>query len=102
MKDCYQTDMRLAPLLMKMSWRGMAIRQPELRYWYDHYSKAKLVYEDICSKEGFNPASPQQVGYILASRGNFLPFTRTGRHLKPDDEILFALPDGLAAVELSY
>jgi len=102
MKDCYQTDMRLAPLLMKMSWRGMAIRQPELRYWYDHYSKAKLVYEDICSKEGFNPASPQQVGYILASRGNFLPFTRTGRQLKTDDEALSALPDPLAAVVLSY
>ena len=102
MKDCYQTDMKLAPLLMRMSWRGMAIRHPELLYWYDHYSQAQLVYEDICSKEGFNPASPQQVGYILADRGNFLPFTKSGRQLKTDDEELSKLTDPLAAVILAH
>ncbi|KKM14858.1 hypothetical protein LCGC14_1701850, partial [marine sediment metagenome] len=75
MKDCYQVDMKLVPLLMRMSCRGIALRADLVEDWYQRTSEAQLFFEDICTKEGFKPGSNQQVGYVLAERGNFLPFT---------------------------
>lgn len=98
MKDCYQVDIRLIPLLMRMSRRGIALRPEVVNSWYERVSQEGLFYEDICTQEGFNPASPQQVGYVLAARGNFLPFTRSRRQLKTDDETLQGLSDPLAVV----
>lgn len=102
MKDCYQVDIRIIPLLMRMSMRGLALRPNRVGNWYEKYSKEKLFYEDICDKEFFNPSSPQQVGFILAQRGNWLPFTRSKKQLKTDDEVLSELSDPLAGVVLKY
>jgi len=102
MKDCYQVDMKLIPLLMRMSMRGIAMREDLLRSWYEKTSEAKLALEDICTQEGFSPGSNQQVGYILAERGSFLPFTPKGKQLATGMEILENLTDPLATVVLQY
>jgi len=58
--------------------------------------------EDICLREGFQPGSNQQVGYTLAERGSFLPFTPSGKQLATGEEILSDLTDPLAVVVLKY
>lgn len=103
MKDCYQVDIKLIPLLMRMSMRGIGLRQDRVRDWFERLSKEEQLYEDICSREYFNPASPQQVGYVLAKRGNILPFTdRSMKRLKTDKETLQELSDPLAVAILKY
>ncbi len=102
MKDCYQVDMKLAPLLMRMSRRGIALRADLVEDWYQRTGKAKLFMEDICHQEGFEPSKNQQVGITLANRGNFLPFTPSGKQLATGGEILSQLTDPLAVVVLKY
>ena len=102
MKDCYQVDMKLIPLLMRMSRRGIALRSDLVEDWSDRTGKARLFMEDICIKEGFKPGSNQQVGYVLAERGSFLPFTPSGKQLATSNDILSNLTDPLAVVVLKY
>mgnify|MGYP000598138826 CR=1 FL=1 len=102
MKDCYQVDMKLIPLLMRMSRRGIALRPELVKDWYIRTSESKLFFEDICNQEGFNPASPQQVGYTLAARGSFLPFTKSKKQLATDEETLSSLTDPMATVVLKH
>ena len=100
--DCYQVGIKLVPLLLKMTARGLGLYPNKVEHWYQEVSKKLLVYSDICTKEGFNPSSPQQVGYTLASRGNFLPFTKSKKQLKTDEETLEELSDPLASVILEH
>lgn len=111
MKDCYQVDIRLIPLLRRMSKRGIALRPGQVRGWYEIVSKEALFYGDIVKKEGIksigvpvNPGSNQQVGLLLASRKNVLPLTksRKKRQLRVDEETLEGLDDPLARVVLLY
>ncbi len=102
MKDCYQVDMKLMILLMRMSRRGIALRSELVEDWYQRTSKARLFMEDICLNEGFQPGSNQQVGYVLAERGSFLPFTKSGKQLATGADILEQLTDPLAVVVLKY
>src|SRR5439155_11410382 len=102
MQDCYEIDRQLIALLLRMTARGIALRQDRVQEWYQRLSREKLLYQDICTKEGFNPGSNQQVGYVLAARGAFLPFTRSKKQLRVDEEILETLSDPLAAVVLEY
>ena len=103
MKDCYQVDIRLIPLLMRMSMRGVGLRRQVVTEWYERLSKEQQVYEDICQQEFFNPGSQQQVGYVLAKRGNILPFTdRSMKRLKVDKDVLRKLDDPLAVVVLKH
>jgi DNA polymerase I-like protein with 3'-5' exonuclease and polymerase domains len=103
MKDCYQVDIRLIPLLMRMSMRGVGLRPKVVTEWYERLAKEKQSYEDICGQEFFNPASQQQVGYILAKRGTVLPFTdRSMKRLKTDKVTLRSVDDPLAVVILKH
>ena len=100
--DNYYLDMAMIPILIKMGRRGIALRPEVLESWYERLGKEILGYEDICADEGFEPSKPQQVGYILASRGNILPFTRNHRQLKTDEKTLKKLDDPLAQVVLNH
>lgn len=103
MKDCYRVDMRLIPLLMRMSMRGVGLRPKIVTDWYEKLAREKQTYEDICQQEFFNPGSQQQVGYVLAKRGNILPFTdRSMKRLKVDKDVLRELDDPLAVVVLKH
>lgn len=109
MQECYHVDLRTVQLMRKMSRRGVLLDPDRLEYWYSKLSDERLDYESICLRNGFNPGSPQQVGLILAHRGNFIPFTRpkkgqlqSYKRLSVDEEVLTACPDPLAKVVLEW
>lgn len=102
MIDCYQTGRELIPLLLYMTARGFALHYSKIEYWYEKLSRQMLTLADTCADHGFNPGSPQQVGYVLASRGNFLPFTKSRKQLNTSEEVLEELDDPLAATVLEY
>lgn len=109
----FQTEMETYPIMLKMASRGLLI---------DHRIRMALeiqldedveLYLKMCNEaEAFNPASPQQVGYILAKRGAYdvfprLPFTRNkyGKKtstLSTAKEILEKMDDPLANLILLY
>ena len=102
MKDCYDVDIKMARLLLHMEKRGLALHQPMLVAKQEYLKREMLRLSDICAAEGFNPGSGQQVGYVLASRGNILPFTKSRRQLRTDEEALEELDDSLAQTVLDY
>lgn len=102
MKDCYRVDMKLIPLLMRMSHRGMKMRRNVVEELYQSNRRLMMSYEDICTDHGFEPRKRQQVGLVLADRGSFLPFTKGGRQLKTDKKVLKGLSDPLAQVLLLW
>lgn len=109
MQECYHVDLQTVRLMRKMSRRGVLLDPDRLEFWYSKLSDERLDYESICLRNGFNPGSPQQVGLVLAYRGNFIPFTRpkkgqlqSYKRLSVDEEVLRACPDPLAAVVLEW
>ena len=95
-------EMALVPVLLRMSRRGIKVDQV-MRDIYEEDLEAaianmKLVAEDV----GFNPGSPQQVGYLLAKRGNWLPFAPGGRSLVTNKKVLEKIQDPLAGFTLQY
>lgn len=101
-RDNYMLDMNLIPILCKMGERGIQLRPIAMQAWDKQLSEEMLHYQDICANEGFDPSKPQQVGFVLASRGNVLPLTKSQKQLKTDEETLEELDDPLAQVVLSY
>lgn len=101
-RDNYMLDIQLMPILCKMGERGIKLRPIAMQAWDKQLSAEMLHYQDICANEGFDPSKPQQVGFVLASRGNVLPLTRSGKQLKTDEDTLEELDDPLAQVVLSY
>jgi len=98
----FDVEMRVIPVLIDMSLRGMRVNQED-RAKVEIKLKGEVeFYKKLCAEEDFNPGSTQQVGYILAKRGNFLPFTRSKKQLKTDKETLGFIDDPLAAAVLSY
>lgn len=88
--------------LNRISRQGIRLDQDRLKVLDVHYSRQIMLHRQVCQSQGFNPASPQQVGYFLGSRGNFLPLTRKGTQLITDDEHLIKLQDPMAHVVLGY
>lgn len=98
----FKAEMELIPILMRMSQRGIAIDQEVREAFEDELTDELLYYRSLAEAEGFNPGSPNQVGYILAKRGNWLPFTRGGRSIKTDVKTLEKCNDPMAALTLQY
>lgn len=75
--DYVRHEMELLPVLEAMSRRGILLDQ-DIRYGLEViYTRELRQLTDLCMETlGLNPASPHQVGYILAKRGNFLPMQR--------------------------
>jgi len=51
---------------------------------------------------GFNPGSPQQVAYMLAKRGNYLPMNKSKRGLATGEDVLLKFKDPLIPLILDY
>lgn len=100
--DCYQVDLRLLGVLKTIETRGLLLDHDRLDSLHTSLQREIMGYEDICRREGFSPGSTQQVGYILASRGNILPFTRSRRQLQTSEKLLKRLSDPLAHMILAY
>ena len=101
--EYFLTEMAVIPILLDLSLRGLSIDQGargklevELQQDVDFYSKVVKDYGIT------NPGSNQQIGYMLAKRGNFLPLTRSKKHLSTRVEELEFLDDPMAAAVLGY
>lgn len=101
-KDYFKVEMDVVPILIEMSLRGLKVNQDDRTKEEAKLEAEVTNYRKICEDEDFNPASNQQVGYILAKRGNFLPLTRSRKSLKVDEGQLEFLDDPLAAAVLGF
>lgn len=104
-QEYLDVESRVIPVLIDMGLKGLRIDQVE-RAKLESKARADVeFYRKLCTEceQGeFNPASNQQVGYILAKRGNWLPFTKSKKSLKTDEETLEFLDDPMAAVVLNF
>jgi DNA polymerase I len=100
--DYFKVEMAVIPILIDMSQRGLKIDQDSRAVEETRLETDKAYYKSVCAEEDFNPGSGQQTGYVLAKRGNFLPFTKSRRQLKTDEDTLQFVDDPLATVVLGY
>lgn len=100
--EYFAVEMEAIPILIAMSLRGLKINQQDRADVQIKLETEVEFYRRICAEDDFNPASNPQVGYILAKRGNFLPFTRTKKSYCVNEEQLEYLDDPLAAAVLNF
>jgi len=100
--DYLDVERQVIPILVDMSQRGLAIDQDARAVMEKKTEEDRDYYKNFCTEQDFNPGSGMQSGYILAKRGNFLPFTKSRKQLRTDEETLELLDDPLAAVILGY
>lgn len=100
--EYFKIEMKVIPILIDMSLRGLKVNQEDRAREEVRLEKDVAYYRELCDGEDFNPASNQQVGYILAKRGNFLPFTRGRKNLQVNEEQLEFLDDPIAAIVLNF
>lgn len=100
--ECYEVDRQLIHGLRTIEPKGLALRPAVLREYDERLRRALTEIRAECDAEGFNPGSPQQVGIILASRGNILPFTKNKRGLQTSERVLLDVEDPLAETILDY
>ncbi len=109
----FETEMETIPIMLRMSERGLLIDHRVRMALEQELEGDVELYLSMCEEaEAFNPASPQQVSYILAKRHAYdvfsrLPFTRNkyGRptgNLSADKEVLKMMNDPLAGLILEY
>ena len=101
----FAREMRLIPVLRKISARGIKLDHEVVEHLHTKYSREVETYRLLSEGEGFNPASPQQVAYILAQRGNYLKVKRSGRgkwSMPVDELVLEKLDDPIAALVVNY
>ena len=102
-KEYFKTEMAVMPVLIDMGLRGLRINQKDREALEKKLDNEIDFYTEVLKGAGIEkPSSNQQVGYILAKRGNFLPFTRSRKQLSTSIENLEFLEDPLAAVALAY
>ena len=92
----------LLPVLETISRKGIAIDQDRRQELEDYYAREVAYYRTVAEAEGFNPGSAYQVGFMLAKRKNFLPFTKSKRQFMTDNTTLSKLDDPLAQLVLMY
>ena len=101
-RDCYEVDRELISILRLVEKRGLRLRPNIIEETYERLkAEATSIFLE-CQSEGFNPGSPSQVGFVLATRGNVLPLTKSKKALMSGEEILEELDDPLAGTILKY
>ncbi len=101
--EYFKVEMAVIPILQDISMHGIAIDQQARQNLEDKYTHEVEFYRHQVQESGItNPGSPQQVGYTLAERGNFLKFTKSKRQLQTRASDLEFLDDPLAAAILGY
>ena len=100
--DYLDVERQVIPILVDMSQRGLAINQQSRAIMEKRLEEDRDFYKSKCTELDFNPGSGMQTGYILAKRGNFLPFTKGKKQLKTDEDTLELLDDPLVAPILGY
>ncbi len=103
----YAVEMEVIPILIDMGFRGVRFNEGERKTIESRLENEVEYYGSMVKDLGANPTSNQQVGFILAKRGNFLPLTRGGKsgrskQLRTDKEALEFLDDPMAAAILGF
>jgi len=101
----FQVEMAVIPVLIDLSLRGILIDQQARATLEAQYEDEVEFYRrQVVSYGVDNPGSPQQVGYVLAKRGNFLPFTKNKKKPQLSTAVsnLEFLDDPMAAAVLGY
>ncbi|KKM68843.1 hypothetical protein LCGC14_1456820 [marine sediment metagenome] len=98
----FAVEMESIPILIDMSLRGLRFSETDRQALEDKLEDEVAIYRRACEEEDFNPGSNQQVGYMLAKRGVFLPLTRSRKNLRVDVDTLEFLDDPIAALVLNY
>jgi DNA polymerase-1 len=102
-KSSFEVDMAVVPIIIDMSQHTLRIDRQRRQDLADQYADEIAFYKHMVQSFGVEkPGSNQQVGYILATRGNFLPMTRSGRQLSTSEATLEFLDDPMAAAVLGY
>ena len=106
LEECYNVDRELlCPVLKETEEKGLLLRSDKLESHRQRLTRQVNLLRDIAeTRYGFNPGSPQQVGYILASRGNMLPLKTTGKKpaLTTAEDVIKKLADPIAHLVLAY
>lgn len=102
--DYVREEMKLIPIIIAIQRRGLVIDHEMRLAMGEKLLEEAECYREICKDIGFNPGSPQQVGYILAKRGHSRVLShREGKTVYvTGEDILTKLDDPLAAVVLNY
>ena len=99
----FAIEMAVVPILIKMGLRGVKFSEPDRAEMETKLEADLAYYSNMIKSLGVdNPNSGQQVGFILAKRGNFLPLTKSRKQLKTDEDTLEFIEDPLAQIVLSY
>ncbi len=99
----FQIEMSVIPILIDLSLRGLLIDQQARATLEAQYEDEVEFYRrQVVSYGVDNPGSTQQVGYVLAKRGSFLPFTKSKKQLSTREANLEFLNDPMAATVLGY
>jgi len=101
-KQYLARELKIIPILIDMSNRGILIDHSVRSRVEARLTKQVNYLRAIADGEGFNPGSPQQVGYILATRGVFLPWTKKKKQFATDASVLELVDDPLAGLVLDY
>ncbi len=101
--EYFKVEMAVIPLLQDLSMHGIAIDQKIRQELEDKYTLETEFYRQQVQKYGIsNPGSSQQVGMVLAERGNFLKFTKSKKQLRTTVSDLEFIDDPLAASVIGY
>ncbi len=103
-QEYFSREMALVPVLMKMSRRGIKIDQQRREELEERLKTEVDFYLSLAEAEGFNPASTQQVAYVLMQKGCRVPVEwRNGKFsASTDEEVLRRIDNPWAALVLNY
>lgn len=100
--EIFELENSLIPILLNMSRKGLLIDQ-ERRAELERKLQADVdMYRQLAEAEGFNPASPSQVAYILSKRGTLLPMNKKSGNFSTESEVLAKCRDPLAGLVLNF
>jgi len=101
--EYFKVEMAVMPILLDISMHGIALDEKARQDLEDRYQMEVDAYRAKVQSYGVdNPGSAQQVGYILAKRGNFLKFTKSKRQLRTKTTDLEFLDDDMARAVIQY
>lgn len=101
--EYFKVEMAVIPILIELSMRGLKIDQKARAELEAKYEEDVEFYRKLVLSYGVDkPGSPQQIGYMLAKRGNFLPMTKSRKQLSTDVKNLEFLSDPMAAAVLGW
>lgn len=101
--EYFKVEMAVMPILLDLSMQGIAIDEQARQDLDDRYQVEVATYADEIRSYGVEkPSSTQQIGYILAKRGNFLKLTKSKRQLRTRTSDLEFIDDPLAKAVIQY